>query len=70
VSSCGRSLESQHATKYGGRILEWDITTVFCLQLFKEICLKIQDGEFLVGVSYIYSSFVVQRLRSSSTPNE
>jgi len=56
MSFCERSLRSQHATKYGGHMLAWDITTVLFLQLFKEICLKIQDGEFfLQSFTYRFS---------------
>jgi len=51
MSFCERSQRSQHGTKYGGHILAWDITTAMSLQLFKEICLKIQDGEILLEVN-------------------
>ena len=48
--------------------MAWDITTALFLQLFKEICLKIQDGEFLFGcivIFLIYCSFTVQYRRDN-----
>jgi len=61
VSFCERSMRSQHATKYGGHILAWDTTIVLFLQPFKEICLKIQDGELSLRVNYY---FIAQSLCS------
>jgi len=48
MSFCEGFLRSQHKTKYGGRTLAWDITTVVSLQQFREISSKIQDGEILI----------------------